>query len=102
MEECRFWDAELFWNGRPLPLILDHISGNSRDNSPQNLQLLCPNCDSQQETRGGRNIGRIQNESSGAYEIVRSEKRRDAKVFPSGVSATATAGPIVKSSDEKT
>jgi 5-methylcytosine-specific restriction endonuclease McrA len=40
--------------------MLDHISGNPRDNSPENLRFLCPNCDSQNhETKGGANAGRI-------------------------------------------
>jgi hypothetical protein len=47
-------------NGKTLKPILDHVSGNSRDNSPENLRLLCPNCDSQNhETKGGANAGRI-------------------------------------------
>lgn len=32
------------WLGRPIPLELDHISGDSEDNDLENLRLLCPNC----------------------------------------------------------
>jgi hypothetical protein len=36
--------------GKPLSLQLDHIDGNSDNNKPLNLRLLCPNCHSQTET----------------------------------------------------
>jgi hypothetical protein len=32
------------WLGKPVPLELDHINGDNRDNRLGNLQLLCPNC----------------------------------------------------------
>lgn len=78
---CYFHSAPLEWNGTPLTLILDHIDGNSHNNTPSNLRLLCPNCDSQLETKGGRNIGRIQNENDRGYEIQHRKGHRDAKVF---------------------
>ena len=34
--------------GRPLKLVLYHINGNDKDFAPDNVQLLCPNCLSQQ------------------------------------------------------
>lgn len=43
------------WNDEPLSLHLDHIDGNSDNNSLQNLRWLCPNCHSQTETWCGRN-----------------------------------------------
>jgi hypothetical protein len=68
-ENCRFYSEELEWNGRVLPLILDHRNGNNTDNRPKNLRLLCPNCDAQlAETRGGANRGRIE-KSSGGFAI---------------------------------
>ena len=38
------------YNGKPLTLQVDHIDGNSDNNFPSNLRLLCPNCHSQTET----------------------------------------------------
>ncbi|MFA5747180.1 MAG: HNH endonuclease [Candidatus Paceibacterota bacterium] len=38
-----------------LPLELDHINGNHRDNRIENLRVLCPNCHSLQPTHRGRN-----------------------------------------------
>ena len=32
------------WIGKPIPLELDHINGNNKDNNLENLRLLCPNC----------------------------------------------------------
>jgi hypothetical protein len=45
------------WNGRPIPLELDHINGRRDDNRLCNLRLLCPNCHAQTPTYRGRNIG---------------------------------------------
>jgi len=45
------------WQGKKLVLILDHIDGNSEDNSLKNLRLVCPNCDSQLSTFKARNKG---------------------------------------------
>lgn len=45
------------WNGRPIPLELDHIDGRRENNLLENLQLLCPNCHAQTSTYRGRNIG---------------------------------------------
>ncbi len=93
-QQCRYFTAPLEWNGKPLPLILDHTDGNSKNNSPSNLRLLCPNCDAQLMTRGGRNRGRIQNVTAGGYEVAHRDGRRDANVFPRGVSATGYVGDI--------
>ena len=32
------------WNNKPLSLQLDHIDGNNRNHTKENLRFLCPNC----------------------------------------------------------
>jgi Zn finger protein HypA/HybF involved in hydrogenase expression len=39
------WDTVHPITGR-VPLELDHVDGNSNNNDPQNLRMLCPNCHS--------------------------------------------------------
>jgi hypothetical protein len=43
--------------GERVPLILDHIDGNSTNWSVANLRLVCGNCDMQLPTYKGRNKG---------------------------------------------
>lgn len=53
------------WCGGPMPLELDHINGDRRDNRLENLRLLCPNCHALTPTYRGRNIGRYDGEPLG-------------------------------------
>jgi hypothetical protein len=34
------------WLGKLMPLEVEHVDGNSENNDPSNLLLLCPNCHS--------------------------------------------------------
>ncbi len=75
-DRCRFHTEPLVWNGKPLKPILDHKNGVNTDNRAKNLQLLCPNCDSQNhETRGGANKGRTEKDLGGLARIDRNRKR---------------------------
>lgn len=52
-EDCGLID----WNGKPIPLELHHINGDSTDNRLENIRILCPNCHAQTPTYRGKNIG---------------------------------------------
>lgn len=43
------------WNGKKIPLELEHINGNKSDNRLENLTILCPNCHAQTPTYRGKN-----------------------------------------------
>lgn len=52
-EVCRISE----WNNKPITLEVEHKNGNSSDDSPNNVCLLCPNCHSQTPTYKGANKG---------------------------------------------
>lgn len=45
------------WCGKPIPLEVDHINGDSACSDGYNLRLICPNCHAQTPTYRGGNRG---------------------------------------------
>lgn len=45
-----------------VPLVADHIDGNWRNNTEDNLRLICPNCDSLSPTYAALNKGNGRND----------------------------------------
>jgi hypothetical protein len=91
---CQMHSPEPLWNGQSIVLTLDHIDGNSKNNRPSNLRLLCPNCDAQLPTRGGKNKGRVQHECVDSYHLVERDGSHEVKVMLRGVSAIGTVGSV--------
>ena len=48
----------LEFDGKGSTETVDHINGNSSDNSLENLRMICPNCHSQTTTYKNRNKGK--------------------------------------------
>ncbi|MDN3022558.1 HNH endonuclease signature motif containing protein [Streptomyces sp. S.PB5] len=57
-ECCAMCGIEGVWLGEPLPLEIDHIDGDWRNNQVENLRFLCPNCHSTTDSYRGRGKGR--------------------------------------------
>lgn len=45
------------WNEKPIPLVCDHIDGNSSNPDLINFRLICCNCDAQLDTYKSKNRG---------------------------------------------
>lgn len=56
-EECVECGLGPEYNGKPLSLQVDHVDGDSDNNDPSNLRLLCPNCHTQTPTFGNAGLG---------------------------------------------
>lgn len=54
-KKCELCGWSIMSKDGRIPLELDHINGDNRDNRFENLRILCPNCHSLQPTHRGRN-----------------------------------------------
>lgn len=57
-EGCGLGEWKNPWYQGPIPLEVDHIDGDYKNNSLENLRLVCPTCHSTTETFKARNKGR--------------------------------------------
>ncbi|MGW1900711.1 HNH endonuclease signature motif containing protein [Streptomyces hirsutus] len=57
-EQCTLCGTGSVWRGRSLPLEVDHVDGDWRNNRIENLRFLCPNCHSTTDNYRGRGKGR--------------------------------------------
>ena len=96
---CNYHSKPLIWNGAELKLILDHKNGVCGDNRPKNLQLLCPNCNSQQSTHGGGNKGKVI-QSDGGFAHIRNDGKKDY-TLPAMSGNYKTSGSPVKFTHKK-
>lgn len=60
-EECKNTE----WNEKPIPLNAHHINGNTCDNRPENVKILCPNCHAQTPNYCSKNRG------NGKFKVTR-------------------------------
>lgn len=98
---CSLHVANPTWNGTALPMILDHVDGNRKNNRTNNLRLLCPNCDSQLPTRGGKNRGRIRDATADSYRVVERDGRSETKVMLKGAAAKGSVGELAIAGGER-
>ena len=54
---CIICELEV-WQNKPIPLVCDHINGNSDDWAIDNLRMICCNCDALTDTYKAKNKGK--------------------------------------------
>lgn len=62
------------WMGKPIPIELHHIDGDSDNNKEDNLQLLCSNCHGQTDNHKRRN-------KNGSRQIMRRNRYANGKTW---------------------
>lgn len=54
--KCDICGIDPIWNGKLLSFHMDHIDGDHGNNKRENLRMICPNCHSQTDTFGSKNL----------------------------------------------
>jgi len=67
------------WRGEKITLTLDHIDGDNKNHTLENLRFLCPNCDSQQPTYCGKNNHTTKSKLPTENEIDKMIKENNSK-----------------------
>lgn len=71
--KCQLCGTET-WQDKPVPLVLDHVDGNSDNNKITNCRVICRNCDGLLPTFAAKNKGK-------ATHTRRMRSYRKRKVF---------------------
>lgn len=61
--QCELCNIDAEYNGKNLVLHLDHVDGVCTNNDISNLRFLCPNCHSQTDTFGSKNMTAVRNKT---------------------------------------
>jgi uncharacterized protein with PIN domain len=77
--KCSICNTET-WMDYPVPLVCDHINGDTADNSIKNYRLVCCNCDAQLPTFKSKNRG-----SGRAYDRKYMNTRNNGSVAEHGL-----------------
>jgi hypothetical protein len=75
--ECCGQDEK--WQGKIMPLILDHKNGINNDNELSNLRFLCSNCDSIQDTYKSKNRSLDQIKQTNRNLIIKESNKIERK-----------------------
>lgn len=59
------------WGNQPIPIICDHIDGDSTNSDLDNFRLVCPNCDAQLPTFKSKNRGKGRKYDRERYESLK-------------------------------
>lgn len=62
------------WNKEDVPLVCDHIDGNSLNSDITNFRLVCANCNAQLSTTGSRNRGQGRRYDIERYHRIKSQR----------------------------